>query len=539
MGQLQTRNCTIFFVDVEDGQFRAGALAQTCESDIRSLASLFRISFDVDGLNGGGVRVYVISPPGGGASNVGWGGLLGGTSDMDLNGDFAPAKPDSQTPIVRAELVRFLFAAELAEIMMGITSSGWNPGSSEGEALSIVLGTELRPMGYYGPASGAPRVNSWLQSGREDWISTTELTDKNELSYGCGVLFINYLRHQLRFDLASIIATRPPFDLTLGGCTLASRYAELTGKPAAAAFPEFMNFLEQHLPSSLAAQEWVGRDDIFPLQTPQNRSVFVSTATTQISYDRKEPPSHVTLKPGLLCGEGEYQYWRVEEISQMTASASASGFASAAYQWSINGQTLVPTSDSLRTVQLQADVAIPQPDRTVSDQPAATVQVQYLINPTWNRSTLLIRNDSHDGLEHFHVHVSATETFVNDATVSAEATADLSTLHYEYATNFAEDQRRCNGDLEQVSADLAKLSHEMELFRVAPDPQPDARIAAVLDAAQTVNARLAAAVDNMGAAGQIFRQELGRGSRIADEVAAARSRALQAQPPAAQNQRQT
>ena len=149
MGQLNTRNCTIHFIDNEDGTFRAEAIAQTCESDIQRLATLFRIPFDVDGLNRGGVRVYIISPPGGGASNTGWGGIYG-PSDIDINGDYAPAKVDAQTPIVRAEFARLLFVAELAEIMMDVTTSRWNSSASDGEGLSVALATELRPMGYYG-----------------------------------------------------------------------------------------------------------------------------------------------------------------------------------------------------------------------------------------------------------------------------------------------------------------------------------------------------------------------------------------------------
>jgi hypothetical protein len=184
-------------------------------------------------------------------------------------------------------------------------------------------------------------------------------------------------------------------------------------------------------------------------------------------------------------------------------------------------------------------VSVPQPDRTVTDQPAATVQVDYLIQPSWNRSTLLIRNDGNDGIEHLRLHVSATEMFVNDASVSVDRDADLPTLHYEYARTFYDDQRLCNGDLVQMSADLAKLSHEMQLALVAPDPQPDSRIAAVLAAARAVNARVDTAIDKMGPTGQVFLQELGRGSRIAEEAAAARNRAVQAQPPAVETRRQT
>jgi hypothetical protein len=300
-----------------------------------------------------------------------------------------------------------------------------------------------------------------------------------------------------------------------------------------------MAFLEQHLPRATAAQQWVGRDDIFPLQTPQRRSAFMSAGTTQISSSRSEPSLHVTLKPGILCGEREYQCWRVDEVSQITASASCSGFAVASYEWSINGKKLAPTSGSQLSVQYQTDVSVPQPNRTVTDQPATTVQVDYLIQPSWNRSTLFIRNDGNDGIEHLKLDVSAVEKFVNDASMSVHGDADLPTLYYEYTRNFADDQRLCNGDLVQMSADLAKLSYEMELALVAPDPQPDLRIAAVLAAARVVNARVDAATENMGSTAQVFLQELGRGSRIAEEAAATRNRAFQAQPPALETHRKT
>lgn len=529
MGQLQTRNCTIHFVDTEDGMFRARAIAQSCESDIQRLATLFRIPFDVDGLNHGGVRVYVISParPGEGASNPGWGGILS-PSDIDVKGDYSPAKVDQQTPIIRAEFARFLFVAELAEIMMDATASRWNRRSSEGEALSIVLATELRPMGYYGAAGDVPRVNAWLRSGRPDWISRTEPTDTQVLSYGCGILFINYLRHQLGFDLASIIATRPPLYLG-GGGTLAARYAELTSKPAAQAYPEFIGFLEQRLPAATAAQQWIGRDDIFPLQPPAKRSVFMSTRADQISSFRNEPASHVRLKPGFLCGEREYQYWRVDEVGQITASASCRGFASARFEWSLNGNKLASTTPSRITLEVDADVEVPQPNRTVIARPATKVKIDYFIASSWNRSTLVVLNDGNDGIEHLDLRVSASETFVSDARVSCEETAELSTLHYDYERDFYDDQRLCNGDLAQMSAALAKLSDEMELIRVAPDPQPDARVAAILDAARAVDARIVAAVESMGSSGKVFRHELARGSRVTAEVSAARGAALEAQ----------
>ena len=53
------------------------------------------------------------------------------------------------------------------------------------------------------------------------------------------------------------------------------------------------------------------------------------------------------------------------------------------------------------------------------------------------------------------------------------------------------------------------------------------------------NARVDTAIAKMGPTGQVFLQELGRGSRIAEETVAARNRAVQAQSPAIEAQRQT
>lgn len=530
MGQLKTRNCTIFFNDVEDGQFRAKAIAATCEYDVHKLATLFGIPFDVDGLNRGGIRVYVISPPGGTASNPGYGGIFG-TNDMDINGDYAPAKPDWQTANVRAEFARLLFVAELAEIMMDAKRNGWDRGSSAGEALSIVLATELHPTGYYTAAGGAPRVNAWLKSDRPNWVLRTEGSDTNILSYGCGILFINYLRHQLGFDLSSIIARHRPF------APLADLYAQLTGNPPAQAFPEFIAFLERHLPGATATQQWVGRDDIFPLRPEPNRSVYMSTSSAQIDALRIEPGSFVELKPGFLCpGESEYRYWSVQETGELTASASCAGFGSARFEWSIGRVKLAPTPASALTVQVTTAVTVPQPNRTVIKQAATPVQLVYTISDTWNRSTLRVRNVDNDGVIHLQIGVTATERFVaGESGTSVEGTDDISAFHYEYDPRFAADQRRCNGGIVQMSADLQKMSHQMELVKNAPDP-PDSRLAAILEMAANVNARIDAIVEGLGPTGPTFRRELLRSGRIAEEFAAGRGRDLTVEPPVAQTE---
>jgi hypothetical protein len=528
MGQLHTPNITIFFNDVSDGIFRAQALAKTCEHDITRLEQFFRVPFQRNGLNGGGTRIYIISPPTGGASNVGWGGLLG-TSDMDINGDYAPSKPNIQTPIIREELVRMLFVAELAEIFMDIVPGWWDRGASHGEALSIILATELHPQGYYGGIGDAPRVNAWLKSNpRQDWVSSNEDTDNNNLSYGCGVLFINYLRHQLGFDLGDIIALRPDVTNFLGGYTLAERYADLTGNSSAQAFPEFMAFLERHLPQSRAAETWVGRDDIFPLRDAPQRSVFMSTETKQIKANRIEPSKSVTIKPGILCGEGEYRYWDVQEDNLITSHASCSGFANAGYRWTLNGTDL-PASAVWATTTIPVDITIPKPNKTAQELPGSSVVIAYRMETEWNRSRLLIQNANYFGTYHLKIRVAATEAFLNDGDRSTERSIGLPTIHFEYDRRWYDDQRRCNGELVGFNAELLKMTEKMRLHFLAPDPQPELGIGAILEAATLVNERIAAVAAEMGVTESEFRQELNRGSRMSEEVAAAQRQGLRVQ----------
>ncbi len=527
MGQLHTRNVEIHYSDTEDGLFRAKAIAQSCESDIAALAKLFQTTFDIPGLNQGGVRVYVISPPSGGASNTGWGGLLG-ASDMDINGDYVPPKPSSQGTILRNDQASLLFSAELCEILMDLSPSGWISNWSDGEALSIVLATELYTNAYYQTVGGAPRVNPWLQSERRDWISSTEVTDQNIISYGCGILFLNYLRFQLGFSLSQIIAARPAWGSGIfGHVTLADRFAVLTGKPASQGYPEFMALLEQHLPADQAAQCFVGRDNIFPLRDAAHRSVYSSDQTQQLSSARLEPSELVTLKPGILCGEGVFRFWRVEEANEITISASCAGFAMASFRWTINGASVGPGNQSF-AFDVASDIVVPHSNRTVTTKTATGISIAYSITTSWNRSNLKISNLNHDGTYKLDIGFSAHEQQKNDGDLASNRNVDLPTLHFEDDGRFADAQRLCNGELVKMSADLQRLSAAMQAYKNAPDPQPDQCLGAVLAAAVAVKASINHAAEKMGKTGSVFLQEFSRPQHLAAEVAATRNQFLQA-----------
>ena len=166
---------------------------------------------------------------------------------------------------VRDELARMLFVAELAEVLMHAARTGWNPGNNAGEALSRVAAAELHPQGYYRPA-GSPNNatvrDPWVQldfrnrdiqdadndSPRGTTSSPFRRTPTtNNLSFGCGILFLYYLRYQLHFTWKQIASSYPLTDL-LQGSHLCETFGQLTGRPSHTALPEFSDVLDAHLP---------------------------------------------------------------------------------------------------------------------------------------------------------------------------------------------------------------------------------------------------------------------------------------------------
>src|ERR1700730_15531472 len=121
--------------------------------------------------------------------------------------------------------MRSLVIAEENEVLQASFGHGWDCGFSNGEGLSRVLANDMvpgvEPQGFVSPPV-------WLDgpSGagvlREDWVNKTEPTDVNYFTIGCSVLFLNWLRFQLNFTWAQIIAAGTP--------TLAGTYKNLTGQ---------------------------------------------------------------------------------------------------------------------------------------------------------------------------------------------------------------------------------------------------------------------------------------------------------------------
>ena len=227
--------------DTPDTRAAAAAIAQTCEADLATLSAWFSVNWD-DFPYGIWVSVDVdAADPRPHADNFWFG--TSQSPHIEVYGvgiGNAAGRED-----IRDEMARMLFVAELAEVLMNFSGNGWDPSASNGEGLSRVAAAELHPLGYYRPAgsaNNAPYGSDWLrlpfrtrdaQDGsapglRYDFVSVTENTDQNDLSFGCAILFIYYLHTQLRFTWQAI-ATSP-------GGTLADTFAHLTGRPATSGF---------------------------------------------------------------------------------------------------------------------------------------------------------------------------------------------------------------------------------------------------------------------------------------------------------------
>jgi hypothetical protein len=167
-----------------------------------------------------------------GANNSGYGNAIN-MDGQDSNSNAADA----------AERVKMIFMNEWVEILMSLSGGKWHAGDSSGEGLSQYCGIVRFQAGHYSYYNSW--VDQWLnQRPRQDWVTTTEGSDKNPVSFGCALAFIYYLNTQLHFSINQILAA--------GAANLATVFRTLTGDPGDP-FPFFAGLLERVYPSSATA----------------------------------------------------------------------------------------------------------------------------------------------------------------------------------------------------------------------------------------------------------------------------------------------
>jgi chitodextrinase len=170
------------------------------------------------GIAGGAVSV-VIAPLSG--NNNGSGGAYHYGCDFTSGGVLYLDPTFASTTVNPLNLEVALYVAELSEAFMGAQNRGWGCGFSNGEALSRFLAEQETPDGTLNAFVTGP---AWDQAHRPNWINTTEQTDRDSLSTGCGIVYLYWLR-TLGFTIPQIVQA--------GGATLAANYQTLTGKTTA------------------------------------------------------------------------------------------------------------------------------------------------------------------------------------------------------------------------------------------------------------------------------------------------------------------
>jgi hypothetical protein len=156
-----------------------------------------------------------------------------------------------------SDLLKFLVAVEASEVFMADQQIGWNCGASPGEALSRVIGAEFYPneLSPRGVNGSFKTGLLWLNSVRPNFVDSSDPTDRNKVSIGCGALFINWLRFQLGFSLNQIVLA--------GGTTLEQTYQSLTKRTDG--FSRFSSLIASHFPVGTTAS--LANDNPFPLAT--------------------------------------------------------------------------------------------------------------------------------------------------------------------------------------------------------------------------------------------------------------------------------
>jgi hypothetical protein len=174
---------------------RANALAATCECDLATLQKWFGVSGGFGPANKVTVRLDAS------ISAFALGRYASDGSSTIIIVPFTQAANAD-------EAARAVFVHEMFEILMDYRNPAphqvWIAGNSMGEALATVCEALIHPEGHYGAQLG-PCVWEWLsllprsvypffpRLSRENWIDKTDDSDRNFVSFRCGIVFLYYL----------------------------------------------------------------------------------------------------------------------------------------------------------------------------------------------------------------------------------------------------------------------------------------------------------------------------------------------------------
>lgn len=502
----QTKNFLVT-CDADPGaRQRALSIAQTCESDLARLNDLFSCNFESGNTSPHSIWVVVLADnPSSNANGWNYGYETKQSSRIYIQRAFNPP-PASPPPLIppdpapltgpnlnlaMIEFPRFVFVAELAEILMGFTGYGWDAGHSPGEGLSNVLGALLHPAGYYDAGQG-PRINQWLNgqatapviAPRTDYVTNKLDTDKDIFSYGCAILFLNYLVYQRSYSLKSVIRA--------GGATLADTFATLTGEAKEAGYVEFNALLQAHVGS--ATTNSIPRDNIFPLRDIPFRSLEATEAAPIDKGEFTDPhPVSFTLKQGIACRPAAYDYFRHHILEEQPIFVRARGMANARIDWAIAG--LQPGSTTIgawTTVTVATPVTVKNPDGgevIVANQ----VTFQYATASAWNSLAVYLKPITWNGNCTLNLTFSAHEVaFPAEAVTTITDDPTLDTVDWIAGAAAAEARRKCNPYYARLNNTFWYLTAALADVKNRPDPGPvESEVAKVVRAVELLQKAVA------------------------------------------------
>jgi len=155
-------------------------------------------------------------------------------------------------PAVQIPLAQGVLVAEVVEVFEAAQNLGWDCSQSNGEGLSRTLAEELYPIldQYFYTA------DVWLDSVRNDYVTTNFASDVDAPSIGCSVLFLNFLQF-MGYSWAEIAQAGAP--------TLAGVYLNLTGLTSANS--DFRTVIDAFFPPGIPSG--VHTDRPLPVMDPR------------------------------------------------------------------------------------------------------------------------------------------------------------------------------------------------------------------------------------------------------------------------------
>ena len=475
-----TRNFLITVsTDTPETQSAAEAILATCEADLSTLEDWFDYNWD-DFPYGIWVSAGEDGDPAPHADNI-W---SGSSHSPHINVYGATTANAAGSAFVRDEIARGLFVAELAEVLMNAAPNGWNPSNNAGEGLSRVAFAELHPQGYYRPAgsaNNAPYSTAWLQleyrtrdrqdseaaEPRYDFITVSENTDGNALSYGCAILFLYYLHSQLHCTWRQIA--------TSWGAHLCETFAQLTSRPSTSAFTEFSDVLNAHLSPGTSLVP--ATENVFPLSAAPPVVLVTSYGTSKghVRPDVFSAPQ-ATLKPGPLCEESTYSYRVVDVTTPVSILARAPGAFAPRFLWRING-VAVSGAGVTRQATVPVRVVDTVPGTAEPAQDGIPLSISYLITDMPDRSQLTITNLSFPGNVDA-IEVAAVMTEAGRDVIPGQFTGTTSVSpryrNYELEPRWSFDVARCNSRyLGEAVVHRDALLDKLFALKNLPYPAPD------------------------------------------------------------------